>query len=368
MGFMLRWLTDLSPSVRAASYFLPREEAMTRVARVMQTGRALYLACHERLTDWAALSEALGVSALAQLDEVTYLILDDTDVLASSTLMCLVRTLLQETQHIRLVLFGRRPLIDLYEDMIIAPVYQCFIGPHRIDSPYEVDQLILYVETFGAGRIFANGHRIENWNGPQQIETLLVLLDLLPATQETLLMALFGEISEEAYSKFHVSKTYINRALRQDITMRGWGDQREQAYYLSDRIVVYSDYKAYTKLTKQMFDHKTTAESFLLSAAALMRFAYRDYMGQTTPSAYLDQRRLQIRHTVSQVLAQAGRHLWQKSDLAHVEALLTRALRVDRTNEDAADLLILFYRQQGRPLEAADVYKRWHEAQQSAGV
>ncbi|NJR12971.1 hypothetical protein HC776_03775, partial [bacterium] len=274
---MSRWLTDLQTAARVIAYFVPREESLARMGRLMQTGEVLYLACHPDLKTSEAVLEALGVTAWDEVDRATTLILDETDALESAALVGLVRVLLQKTRHIKLILFGRRPLIDLHADAMIAPLYRCFIGTSRIDSPYETGHLVLYVETFGAGRVFANGRLVQNWTGPQQIETLLVMLDMLPATTETLLMTLYGSTSEDAYSKFHVSKSYINRALRQDITMLGWGaEPRQQAYYLSDRILIYSDFQAYVKLTRQLDQHQTP-EAFLMSAAALMRFAYRDY-------------------------------------------------------------------------------------------
>jgi hypothetical protein len=359
---MLEWLNDLPSSVRAVSYFLPREEVMARVGHVMQTGQALYLACHVGLTDWDALFGGLGISSLAELDEAAYLILDDCDVLDSDTLMVLVRTLVQETRGVRLILFGHRPLIDLYADPILTPVYQCFIDATRIDSPYEDHQLVLYVEAFGHGRAFVNGHPI-HWNGLQQLETFFVMLDLMPATTETLLMALFGSTSEEAYSKFHVSKTTINRILGRDFTTIAWGAHpHEQAYYLSDKITLYSDFREYGKLIRQMFDQTASTETILECSEALLRFSYHDYVAQITTNAYIAERRMQLRYYLSQSLVQVGRSQWHKGRCDHAEALLTRATQADRSNRDAVEMLMALYHQQGREQEAALVYQRWQEA------
>jgi len=362
---------DLPLSVRVVSYFGPRENVMSRVADVMQTGQVLYLACHTRLTDRYALNEELGVAALADLDEVAYLILDDCDRLDSKTLICLVRTLVQETQSVKLILFGRRPLIDLYEDLIIAPLYQCYVGSVLIESPYrrEDAHVVLYVEAFGRGRAFANGHLIKNWNGPQQIETFFVMLDLMPAAPDTLLLALFESTSDEAYSRFHVSKTYINRALAEDFTTLGWGAQaRQQAYYLSNKITLHSDVYTFGMLIKQMFDQTATQDTILAAALELMQFPFQEYVAQIVSNAHIKGRRLQVRYYLSQALVQVGYHIWRQGDEIQAEALLSRATIIDRANREAVDALMALYQQQGDAQSAAAVYRRWHDAQQDTGV
>ena len=285
--------------------------------------------------------------------------------------MCLVRTLMQETQAVKLILFGRRPLIDLYEDPIIAPLYQCYVGSVLIESPYghEDAQVVLYVEAFGQGRAFANGHLIKNWNGPQQIETFFVMLDLMPAAPDTLLLALFQTTSDEAYSRFHVSKTYINRALPQDFTTLGWGAQaRQQAYYLSNKITLYSDVYTFGKLIKQMFDQTATQEAILAAAVELMQFPFQEYVAQIVSNAHVKGRRLQVRYYLSQALVQVGYHVWRQGNEIQAEALLSRATLIDRANREAVDALMALYQQQGDAQSAAAVYRRWHDAQHDAGV
>jgi hypothetical protein len=225
------------------------------------------------------------------------------------------------------------------------------------------------VEAFGQGRVFANGQLIQNWNGPQQIETFFVMLDLMPASTDTLLMALFGSTREDTYGRFHVSKTYINRVLGQDFATLGWGAQaRQQAYYLSSNITLYSDAHEFGRLIRQMFDHTATHETILASAVDLIQFPHREYVGQITTNAHIKGRRLQVRYYLSQALTHVGQHVWRQGDVTRAEALFARATMIDRANRDPVDALIALYRQQGDAQAAATVYRRWMDAQQPAAV
>ncbi len=367
---MLRWLTELhATSKRVVSYFVPREEGLSRVGQVMQTGQALYLACHEKLIDGQALCDALGVSTLSALDDMSYLILDDCDILDSQTLIVLIRTLLQNTLRLKLVLFSRRPLIDLHADSVISSLYACILGSSLIESPYEEERLVLYVESFGQGRVFVNGQLIEEWPGSQSIETFFVMLDLMPASIDTLLMALFGSTKADVYNKFHVSKSYINRALGQDFTMLGGGAQaREQMYYLSDKISLHSDFYDFGGLIKPMFDQNATSDTILVCATALMQFAYREYVGQVTDNAHLQGRRQQLAYYLSQALVQVGYRVWRRGDDIQAEALFARSSVTDRANREPVDALMALYRQQGRNQDAAAVYRRWKDAQARMAV
>ena len=366
---MLNIFLDLPPSVRVVSYFGTRENVMTYISELIQMGQTSYLACHPHLVDWEALYEALEVSSLDELDEASTLIIDECDVFDSQTLMCLIRGLLEQTQTVKLILFARRPLVDLYEDPIIAPLYRCYIGDELIESPYKSHetQAVLYVEAFGRGRAFVNGHLIQDWNGPQQIETFFVMLDLMPVALDTLLLALFESTSEEAYNRFHVSKTYINRALPQDFATLGWGAQaRHQAYYLSSKITLYSDIHTFGTFIRQMFDATATQETIIAATAELMRFPYQEYVSQIENNTHIKGRRLQVAYYLSQALVQLGYHVWRQGEVTQAEALLTRATIIDRHNREAVDALMALYQQQGDAQSAGIVYRRWRE--QNASV
>jgi two-component SAPR family response regulator len=286
-------------------------------------------------------------------------------------LACVVRAFVRETRSVRLVLFGRRPLIDLYADITIAPLYHCYLGDTLIESPYHREQAhtVLYVEAFGQGRVFANGQLIKNWSGPQQIETFFIMIDMMPASTDTLLMALFGGTSDEAYSRFHVSKTYINRVLGQDFTTLGWGVQsRQQAYYLSSDITLYSDVNEFGKLIQQMFDRTSTQETILASALALTQLPYHNYVGLIASNAHIAGRRLQIRYYLSQALVHVGSHVWKQGDIVQAEVLFGRATLIDRANREPVDALMALYQQQGDNQAAANLYRRWKDAQQDMAV
>lgn len=370
---MRHWLLDLPMSVRVVSYFGAREEVMFRLADVMQMEQAHYLACHEGLVDWEGLYKGLGISHVSELDGAQYLVLDECDRLDPRMLACLVRVLLRETRRIKLVLFGRRPLIDLYGDENIAPFYHCYLHDRLIESPYrerdEDNRLVLYVEAFGQGRAFANGQLIQNWTGPQQIENFFVMLDLMPAAIDTLLIALYGSANDDTYGRFHVSKTYINRVLRRDFTTLGWGAQaRQQAYYLSSDIDLYSDVHEFGRHITVMFDPTSTPEAILTAAVGLIQFPYRDYVGQISSNKHLNERRLQIRYYLSQALAHVGYHVWREGDVVQAETLFARATILDRTNREPVDALMALYQQQGDTQASAAVYRRWKDAQQQAAV
>lgn len=365
---MLRWLNDAQSPLRVTSYFIAREDALARIAKVRQIKSCLYLSCSAQLKTWEAVFDGFGVSSLDDLEEADCLILDDCDVPEPAVLAELVRTLLHHTRHPRLLLFGRRPLVDLFSDPDIAPLYQCVLGGTRLDASHIEDRMVLYVEVFGQGRVFANGQVVEQWTGPQALETFFVMLDLMPAPTDMLLMTLFGEISDDTYSRFHVSKTYINRALGQDFTMLGWGAQpRQQAYYLSDKISLYSDLHVYTKLIRQMLNEDSDSETVLHAAQALARLPFGGYVNQIKTSHHLEQRRQQMRYYLSQALVYLGRRLWSRGDTAQAEAMLTRAAIVDRTNPDVIDTLMALYRQTGDMESARTVYQRW-QSQNTTGV
>jgi tetratricopeptide (TPR) repeat protein len=326
---LAEYLRDLGAHIRVIvihpNYLLPRLLLSSFLGGV-------YVSLDETLTSaeaiHAAVERAFQEQAIAPIESVPFLVLDECDRVNEAALLEIVRVFVGKLDHGRLILFTRSTPASLLDETVLREQMRFFPHDEALMlwdyAQRNEDSALLEVRALGTGHVLLNGRVVDNWDGVLPRALFFYLIDRGMATRTEIFETFWPNLTvREATNVFHVTKRKISEVLKIDLTRYG-----ASYYHISPQIQLSYDVMLFTKLVQDGSLADGQEAVALLERALLL---YRGAMMTSLHADWVQQRRRSLQFTYAEALEMLGQTLEQLGEARRALGYYRRASAVLRT-------------------------------------
>jgi len=289
------------------------------------------------------------------LSDLKLIIMDEYDRINDSLSVRLVQAILRETTA-RILIFSRSMPGHLLSDTIVsaqAKLAPCSTELMLTEFSRSRSMPLLEVQALCAGRVYVNGHLIEQWDGALPRALFFYLVDRGMVTRKQIFDTFWPKLNiREATNVFHVTKRKINEVLGFDLMSYSAG-----FYRVSEDIELRYDVNLFLEwIQESAVTASERAAELLNQAIALYRCDFLGVLGDEF--AWVRERREQLRQTYGDALGALGHWRIQQGESDFALHLFGRASSIHPHREDLVDQMMRLYRDRGKPEHGLMVYQR----------